>query len=153
MDRERKLAKSQIGALYHRLKGVPLERCFYCGAPRQSLDHCPPLSVAYKMSPAELRKRDVALYLVPSCMDCNSLLGARKWGTPWERLNGIYHILQAKIDKEYHGWTKDDLEELGPGLREYIQNRAYHVNFLIEKLRGVEDNMLRYDPDRDVSEA
>jgi hypothetical protein len=135
-NRTRRTAEQAIGNLYKRLE-CDLATCWYCGDPRDVLDHCPPISVAFKLGLKVIKARQVKLHLIPACNTYNSLLGSRLAATPIERLLTLYGIYQKKLEPRKQ-WTKDEIQELGRGLRSSIEAYATVSNNLMRKLRGVE---------------
>lgn len=61
------------GCLYVRPDLFDTSRCFYCGEPSQSDDHVPALSVVDSIGTKLLI--GTRLVIVPSCLECNSILG------------------------------------------------------------------------------
>jgi len=133
------------GTLYRRLEGVDLSKCFYCGSCRETLDHCPPLSMLEDLDMDKLREQNVALVLVPSCFGCNADLGAKRIWSPRERLVYLYQKLTQKIDKYFRSWSQDDVESLGYSLRLMVESRQSRVKGWIDRLRGIEQRMLTLD--------
>ncbi len=78
-------------------------------------------------------------------MFCNTELGAKRFGTYEERLHFMYERLQLKIEKETL-WSKDELDELQGNLKRMITARQLTLKKeLINRLRGVESNILAID--------
>lgn len=138
----RMLSRRDVGSLYRRLEGVDLSACFYCGDPRESLDHCPPLSVACALDLDKFRKNGGELVLVPCCSQCNSMLGSKKLGTPGERLAYLWAAYATLIEKTNHGWSEEEVSELGRNLRAIVDAGRRKSAEYIRKLRGVEERML-----------
>jgi hypothetical protein len=88
----------------------------YCGDPADTVDHLLPRSWTgdgYARSVVET---------VPSCKQCNSILGDRCGPDIDERRAYVQERLAAKYANEIKtiDWTMDDLAELGPSLRTHI---------------------------------
>ena len=88
--------------------------CHYCGMPANTLDHIPPVA-SYNGNDERFR--------VPACSECNSLLRDVYHNKFPERR----HYLKILLTKRYAGvlttpkWTEQELNDLGPDLRESIQ--------------------------------
>jgi len=141
----RKQRLRDYGLLYKRMEKCQLDRCWYCGAHRETLDHCPPLVCLDHYDTDELRKQGVRFVLVPSCYSCNADLNAKKLWTPKERLVFLHQKLSGKIDRHFCAWTKDEVMALGYGLRKMVEARERQVTQWVVRLRGVEQSMLALD--------
>lgn len=139
--RTRVLTIKQYGRLYVRYD-CDLATCFYCGHPRETLDHVPPISVVADMGEAAAMKRKIRFFLVPACGTCNSLLGARRLALISERVGFLWGAYCNLVEKTYHGWTKAELADIGPGLKGYIGACARRADLYVDKLRGVEKRLL-----------
>lgn len=140
--KSRKTALRAIGSLYSRAKGCDLSLCFYCGFPREALDHVPPLSVAISMDMEKFRRKGGRLILFPSCGQCNSMLGSKKLGTALERINYLWAAYATLIEKTHRNWTRAELHELGRGLRGTIEAGMRRADVYVLHLRGVEGRLL-----------
>ena len=69
-DMSRSSTILQFDKLYERIPTAGV--CFYCGDDAQTGDHVPPLSSVRK------REKGSILWLVPSCQQCNHLLGTHQ---------------------------------------------------------------------------
>lgn len=141
-NKARQLTLQQYGELYHRMDNVPFDSCWYCGAPRTCLDHCPPLGYLQHMDPQTFRKKGGYFLLVPSCESCNSLLGARKLLTPPERISWLLGAYNKLFDKAYFGWTDEEVAEMGYGLKVMIHNSRIKANLYLDKVRAIEQRIL-----------
>jgi hypothetical protein len=100
------------------------DKCYYCGDLADTVDHCPPLDIAYSRGVDDLSANGVALVKVRCCRECNSILGNRSLLTTESRTDYLYQ----KIVKRYGQylrtgeWDWEDLAELGPNLRSAIVN-------------------------------
>ena len=106
----------------------PAARCYYCGDVATVTEHVIPRSILRQyahLSLDELRQVTVGRKLVvPACKECNYLLGDSMQETINERKN----LVKKKLAKRYKkllrmpNWTREELEEMGPGLAKYIQH-------------------------------
>ena len=128
---KRQKDRREVGFLYRR-KFRALTRCIYCGNTAHTLDHVLPLSVAAAKDlshPAAQRAVKFGLRLVPSCLECNLLAGARPFYSILEKRKYI----QKRLAKKYRRWlrhivwTDDEMQEMGRCLRDQVaqamQNR------------------------------
>jgi hypothetical protein len=93
------------------------------------------------MDIAKFRKAGGELRLIPSCNDCNSMLGAKWLATYDERLAALYWDYERKIIQRT--WSQEDVQQLGPGLRKFVEAKDAENRMRIEKFRGVERALLR----------
>lgn len=100
---------------------VYLTPCIYCGIVCDSIDHIPPRSMRAQLSGVELAA--IGQQEVPSCRECNSVLGGRPILTITERRAYIKAALHCRY-KSYlriPNWTEDELKEFGESLRGMIR--------------------------------
>lgn len=120
MTNERNGRLSALNFLYRLYPGSG-ESCVYCGIPADTYDHVPALSVVQ----ASPDRDSLSCYLVPACRECNSLLGTQGL-TVLERRS----IVKRKLKNRYRPflkcakWTRDELDDLGPGLRNLVESGA-----------------------------
>ena len=133
--------RAEVSALYTRDYSHDPALCAYCGAPRQCLDHVPPLRLAADMDLDRFRRNGGELLLIPACLDCNALLGSKPLPTYDERLSALYWLYEARIRSR--SWSEDEVAELGPGLRRYVEGQDARNRELIAKFRGIERAILR----------
>lgn len=143
--KRRALAKKEIGRLYSRIKNHDLGICYYCGDKRECLDHVPPLSIAVDLDLDQFRKKGGRLLLVPSCGQCNSLLGAKRLGSICERVNLLWNAYARLIERTDHRWSQEEMDELGRNLRGVVEAGARKSREYIRKLRGIEYRLLSDD--------
>ena len=94
--------------------------CFYCGDPAQSVDHVPPLAgvEAYRALGV------VEEYLkVPSCTECNSLLGDEVQETIMDRKDRIAELISKKYKKlmAFEEWDDCEISELSGNLKRMVE--------------------------------
>ncbi len=97
--------------------------CTYCGVDAQARDHVIPVLYAGK---AGTRGAFTNFDTVPTCHECNSLLGSKMFPTFEARAGYIVKRLRERAKKllAEPSWTADEIAELGPTLRSAIQPRA-----------------------------
>lgn len=123
--------------------------CVYCGDPATTEDHAPPLSYAASMVDIwRAQGQRPRLRLFPCCRDCNSRLA----NFPSASLTERRAELKARLrDKHFrllgeYDWSKDELDELGPNLRSYIEGLEAKRQWVEDRLkfpRPWEARMLR----------
>jgi len=131
---------AELGALYHRVGGINMMRCAYCGDPRECLDHVPPLAIVDLIDIADFRHKGGVLMLLPSCFECNAFLAAKPICSFDQRVAALHEIYSRKINPV--NWSDDELRELGRGLKSFVTNRQRRNRRLIAKLRGIEELLL-----------
>lgn len=138
---ERLKRLSQYGGLFTRMAKVSLDECWYCGAPRETLDHCPPISSVETLDITRFKKNGGEFLLIPSCFDCNTLLGAKRLGAPNERL--AYLLLKyTKITNEHFcNWEEDQIAEMGYNLKDMIYKKDKMMREYLVKLKAIRAKM------------
>ncbi len=107
------------------LKQIERARCAYCGDPATDEDHIPPRSAVASLRTANIR---VFMHTVPSCAECNSaILNRRALWTFAERAAYVADALPQRLAKALAcpDWDDEDLEELGPTLRQHVEMSVY----------------------------
>jgi hypothetical protein len=103
--------------------------CFYCGELADGLDHTVPIAYTSRngtrtrtRKPGEI---DNGHSRVPSCQECNSLLGSQLFPTLQERAAYLARKLRARYRSDLFGpeWTAEELTEIGPSLRAQIERK------------------------------
>lgn len=95
-----------------------MNSCAYCGERAVCLDHVIPRAF---LSPAKRTGKEPG-FRVPSCKQCNSILGDRIFKNLVERKAFIHDRLEVKLEKWAYceEWTEKEMKKLGPGLRSKI---------------------------------
>lgn len=137
----RTIAVKKYGHLYH-VADIDRDICSYCGDKRQALDHVPPISMLSDIDVDIFRDNGGQLLLYPTCEECNMKLSGRRLTTYAARVAWLWEAYAKMIDKRKSMWCKDDIDELGPGLKPYIEGHQAKTNELMRKLRGVEKSLL-----------
>ncbi len=120
MNRKAKLTRYH--GLYKKSFDYELDRCVYCGEPKQTEDHVPPISIVYNLGSDYFIDNDIEFKLYPSCMQCNSMLCNKKLYSIKQRALYIAVRLEKKYTHylDFAQWTHDELQELGRGLSDYV---------------------------------
>lgn len=115
--------------------------CYYCSDKSDTIDHVPPLSISYSYGAEELELRGAELLKVSACRECNVLLGNRSLLTLEERGVYLYRTLVARYTRVLHGkkFDYEEIDELGPNLRSYIQAQSDIKNWLERRLTFMEN--------------
>lgn len=138
----RKKALMAYSQLYSRLDNIPFDECWYCGSPRECLDHCPPLSYLQYIDTDVFRKSGGKFSLIPSCNSCNSLLGSKKLLSPNERISWLLGAYTKLFDKSYYGWSDDEVKEMGYNFKVMIHNSRERANGYIDRIRAIEQRII-----------
>lgn len=96
------------------------ECCYYCGEKAECEDHVIPHSLLY---PEGVNRRGWERDTLPSCTECNSLLGSEVFDTLAERKSHLESKLVARYANELRSptWTEKELAELGDSLQWYAR--------------------------------
>ena len=117
--------------------------CFYCGDPANTLDHVPPLSAMETLDREKRKKDRIPAALVPCCSECNNALGDRQLWTVFDRLLYLETYYDAYFKKQKSMWSEDEIEELGPSLKEAVRHRQEKLNRYIDKIRAIQVRQLK----------
>ena len=132
----------EVGFLYKRMEGIDLSVCWYCGAAREHLDHCPPISLAAVMDVDQYRREGGEFFLVPSCAECNITLGSVKLCTPYERLFFMYKKLMDKINRNWVAWPHEEINELRGNLKKFVVIRKKKTEKDVFRFRMIEKRII-----------
>lgn len=102
--------------------------CFYCGLRADSVDHVPPKSAEVTINASR--------ELVPSCRECNSILGARLPWTKYGRRSLIKRLLRRRYKQYLYPpkWSESEANDLGPMLRSTINSHGMNHEILMARL-------------------
>ena len=115
--------------------------CVYCGMPCDTRDHVSPVSRDYasrKNAPTNQKNT------VPSCRECNNLLGARLFLTVGDRASYLFSFYKTSLDKIFsmRSCRTDELKSLKGRMRQYVKNslkkkesaksRINHIELVME---------------------
>lgn len=109
--------------------------CYYCGLPADVIDHVIPKIVLKSHDAVGHDIRKNRTLTVPACRECNSLLSASVQKTLQERKRELKIRLKRKYKKLLimPEWNEEELSELSPRLRQYIEASQKHKQLV--KLR------------------
>jgi len=117
--------------------------CFYCGDPAQALDHVPPLTMMDVIGPEKIKKDRIPRALVPCCTECNSALGNRQLMTVFDRLLYLESYYEAFFKQQKAMWSDEEIDELGPSLREFVRHKQDKLDRYIDKIRAIQLRQLK----------
>ncbi len=111
--------------------------CVYCGMPCDTRDHVSPVSRDYtsrKIAPKNQKNT------VPSCRECNNLLGARLFLTIGDRASYLFSVYKNRLDKILNmpSWSKEELKSLKGRMREYVKNSLKKKESAKSKMKHIE---------------
>lgn len=149
MSKNRKLALTIFGDLYKRLPNTDLSKCFYCSSPRNAYDHIPPLKDVAEHGSKSLKKIGVKFLLVPVCSVCNGALGAKPLWYLDERFDFVLKHSEKALDKFGSGWSDDEKEELGHGLKGYVTESEKRRKEAIKRHHAIERNLTLFELDKE----
>lgn len=121
-------------------------RCYYCGVPATEKEHVVPRSLLEKLNVLQDGEvmRDLCypgrVLLVPSCSECNRILGKKYFKTLGERR----HFVKAQLRHKYQrllgmpSWSEDELSELKSKLRGYVEMSLQYRALVLERLKWLE---------------
>jgi hypothetical protein len=119
--------------------------CVYCGMPAEVRDHFfPRAAVSQWYGIMQSRHVRRLCFTVPSCAECNGLLGARIALTfPSRR-----HLLRQRLEAKYRklilspAWSEEELYELRGRLREHVRAKQLE--------RDIVKSRLIYEHDKEI---
>ena len=126
---------SALGGCY-RVWPRASDACAYCGVYGVSYDHVPPLTKVYDLGPAHFESANIKLYLVPCCIECNSLLCRFGGDTVTERKRFVKKRLRTRYAKflKQTSWTDEEIAVLGYNLRTLIETGVSIGEFIRRRL-------------------
>lgn len=144
---ERQRLLSVYGPSYglHYHDSVQRGTCFYCGDFADTRDHSPPLAWVDSRKLTAWAEDGIPLVLVPSCCDCNSLLGSKPLFTVYERACAVSDTLEKRYEKAAALWTDDEIAEMGESFQRTLKARKADLTFLIDRLRHAQWRTLQHD--------
>lgn len=112
--------------------------CAYCGERATDREHLVPYSFL-EAHIATTRGQDEGFWtwLLPACSECNGIAAAQLFLTAAQKRAHIQQRLEAKYADDINGqaWEDEDYDDLGPGLRQYVQARQAEAHILRERVR------------------
>jgi len=141
MKKNRRLQMAMYGSRYKRHFLDEGFYCFYCGDPAQCLDHLPSLSLMSDFSMEDLKKQKIVCSLLTACDECNFASAAKHHFYPIDRLIFLENHYEKHFKKMKSLWSAEEIEELGPSLREYVKAKQEKTNRYIDKIRGIQKRL------------
>jgi hypothetical protein len=75
---------------------------------------------------------------VPSCSECNTILGDRHLTTLTERADYVFKRLSTKYDKAFVLWSDEDISEMSKEFQKSIRARKRSLSLLLTRVRHAE---------------
>lgn len=138
----RNLLLRQYGHLYEKLGSVSQDECWYCKSLRDSVDHCPPVCVLDSFDCLKFKEQGGSFVLVPSCQECNHLLGAKLLYTPKERAAYLLQAYHKLYDKVSFKWSAEEVADMGFALKSLISTNQAKADEYLRKLKALEQAAL-----------
>lgn len=123
----------KVDFLYERHPSLDGYQCYYCGADANTKDHVPPKSAVDAVGSTKYKR----FILVRACLWCNSKLGAKQLLTLVERRDYIKKVLRQELETMEALWTEEELESLGPMLRDLVKARLLKRDSLSQRVNWV----------------
>ena len=129
-------------------------RCTYCGNPCDNLDHVIPVLYTHNSRKNVSYSKKVT---VPSCGECNTLLGDKMFLTIGDRAAYLSQRYAKRFDKYLMMpvWEQDEIDELEGRLRqqikididrkESIKKRVKHIDMVTQLCPTIEEVWLIID--------
>lgn len=146
--KERREKLNKYSLYYKRLINCDQYVCFYCGFPRQCLDHCPPLSVVDTIDIKKYLKMGGKFHLVPSCIECNKLLQSYPSPDKYSRMDFLFSKYEKKLNSR-EIWSQTEINELGHNLKTLVLTQQSKLHRWNKKLYQIDSKMLSYNPIED----
>jgi hypothetical protein len=98
--------------------------CAYCGEHSEHEEHLVPYSFMDKRNSANSPQDGWWTWIVPSCPECNYIAANQVFGSAQEKRAYIQEVLRARYSDAFvqEPWTHEDLEDLGPGLGQFVRS-------------------------------
>lgn len=141
IEKQRRHFISLYGKRYARWDGQKIKGslgCVYCADASGSVDHVPPLSHVDRYSMQEWAARGVKFLLVPACMDCNRMLGARALYSVQERAAYIAKKLEDAYEKNAALWSDAEVSEMGAEFKRTIIAKRRQNEALLDRVRAAQ---------------
>lgn len=108
--------------------------CAYCGERYTDIEHLVPHSWFEKVS---AKAGDYWTWLLPSCSECNSIASDQLFATPRNKREYVQKRLIARYDFAFisEQWTQEEIEELGPNLRQYVSANQAKAENIRERVK------------------
>ncbi len=111
--------------------------CTYCGSPCDTRDHVIPVSREYtsrKNAKTNIRNT------VPSCRECNTMLGSLLFLTIGDRASYLYTLYKGRFKKLLFmpDWSIEDLDGLKGRLKQSVRNSVKKKERAKERIKHIE---------------
>ena len=110
--------------------------CIYCGDRATSQDHFTPLSFVAAVQSLGMSVSAKVKVLLPSCLECNHLAGAKIFNSIHAKRCYIQKQLRRRYRKilQMPEWEGQDLTRLGPFLSRFVRDEIKKRAWLEERL-------------------
>lgn len=111
--------------------------CYYCGHPATCEDHAIPHSLLARV---DVTRNGYGVDTLPSCTECNTLLGSKVFDTLAERKGYLSKQLRKRHKRDLVApqWSDSELAELAYNLRERaLATRFFHSD-IVRRLETLE---------------
>ena len=111
--------------------------CTYCGSPCDTRDHVIPVSSEYI---SRKNAKTNTSNTVPSCRECNTMLGSLLFLTIGERASYLYTLYKTRFKKFLlmPDWSLEDLNELKGRLNQSVRNSLKKKERVKERIKHIE---------------
>ena len=115
-----------------------MHSCVYCGEASSCLDHVIPYSYTSALSSGRRSGSADPGFRVPSCAQCNSILGDRIFANLVERKEYVNRRLKVRLERYSAtvAWDESEMGGLGPNLRHSVE--------VMQAKRTIARDRLRY---------
>ena len=145
---ERKWLLKVYNHLYKRSTIHELDRCAYCGYPRECYDHVPPLSLLKNADIEAEIESGTKFILYPSCQQCNLTLSNINYLNYKERAEYLIDRYNKKLNK-IETWTQKDIDDLGYTLKTGVQLNRDKLDMYNSKIYNLDLNIIEYSLKQD----
>jgi hypothetical protein len=91
------------------------------------------------------KQNKIPFVLVPSCIDCNTMLNNKHIFTLQERTEFIENKLLRKYEKEYTLWNEDEINQMGYSFQIMIRAKKEYLSIILERVRFAQERAINYD--------
>lgn len=129
--------------------------CFYCGDPADTLDHVPSLSSIDTMDYQYRKRHRIPAITVACCSACNGATSSRRLDTVQDRLLYLESFYQRIFEKSSKTWSQDEIDELGPSLKNFVKSSQERLQRYVHKIRGIQRRFILVEthPTFELNEA
>lgn len=117
--------------------------CYYCGEPAGTVDHVVPQSMLETLrvmgddAVTAVLARHGRRMTVPSCLECNVVLGNKYFDTLEQRKQYLKRRMRQRYAKilRVPDWTDRELSQLGPRLQQAVIGAVVKRDVILRRLR------------------